>query len=355
MGQPLQRVEGPNLYFILDRSGSMSEIPPGTTETKWQFVRGDIADLMTDLGREAQFGAAEFPQVNTELTLADDCQTGTEVMTLRQGDGLPASTTGSTANAFLGATSAPPSGGTPTADTFNALAPELTSLKGHTFAVLATDGGPNCNLDPNNACGVETCTANIDQLQCAPAAPRCAPGGVNCCIAGSMGCPGPVNCLDEARTVAAVYALAHPQQGNGVPTFIIGVPGTDVVPYPDVLDSLAVAGGTARATEPFYYPVTDPSSLASALADIAARIAVSCTIELEDPPSDPSQVNVVVDGRVVPQSGANGWTLSGSIVSVFGANCDEVYASGHSPVVTSGCPTVTSAADAGSPEFMGNP
>jgi hypothetical protein len=349
MGQPLQRVTGPNLYFILDRSGSMGNPLPGTNASKWTFVRGDIADLMTDLGSEAQFGAAEFPLVSADSTLQADCQAGTEVMALRKGDGLPASTTGSTSSVFLSTTSATPKGGTPTADTFNVLAPELTSFKGHTFAILATDGGPNCNMTPGEACGVDTCTANIDQLQCGPDVPRCTPDGVNCCTAVPPMCAGPINCLDEARTVNAVSALAHPAQGSGVQTFVIGVLPNELGPYPGVLDSLAVAGGTARATEPFYYPAADPTSLASALNDIVERIAVSCTIELEDPPSDPSQVNVVLNGRVIPESGANGWTISGSIVTVLGANCDEVHTGGRSPTVTGGCPTVTGEVDAASP------
>jgi len=63
-------------------------------------------------------------------------------------------------------------------------------------------------------------------------------------------------------------------------------------------------------------------------ADISARIAASCAIELEQPPSDPSQVNLVLNGHVIPQEGANGWTISGSFVTVLGASCDEVHSIG---------------------------
>jgi hypothetical protein len=275
-------------------------------------------------------------------------------MSPRRGDGLLASTVGSTANAFLTATNVKPFGGTPTADTFTTLTPELTALKGHTFAILATDGGPNCDMTPGATCGVETCTANIDGLGCFQMAPNvftdCITDGANCCVASQ--CAGALNCLDADRTVAAVAALAHPAQGEGVPTFVIGIPGSKVGPYPQVLDRMAVAGGTPRTNAPdLYYVVdtADSTSLVGALADIAARIAATCAIELEEPPTNPAQVNVVLDGHIIPQDGANGWTISGSIVTILGANCDQVHAGIHRPIVTGGCATVKSLADAASP------
>jgi hypothetical protein len=305
--------------------------------SKLDVVRSDIANLMTAIGSEAQFGAAEFPLANASV-----CAPGQEVMTLRKGDGLPASTAGSTANVFLSKTSGPPFGGTPTADTFTNLTSELTGLKGHTFAILATDGGPDCNPSASEACSIETCTVNIDRLF------GCTPNGSNCCLLN------PKNCLDESRTIAAIAALAHPPQGEGVPTFVIGIPGSEVGPYPQVLDLMAVAGGTARTNAPDLYYAVDTAdsmslSLVNALADIAARIAATCAIELEEPPTNPAQVNVVLDGHVIPQDGANGWTISGSIVTILGANCDQVHAGIHHPIVTSGCPTVKSLADAASP------
>jgi hypothetical protein len=345
IGAPLKRVSSPNIYFILDRSRSMNQqaAPKDPAAgSKWQVVRSDIAGLMTAVGSEAQFGAAEFP---TGSDIDNQCATGSEVMALQQGDGLPSSTSGSAANVFVNATSALPTGGTPTAATFLALAPELTGFKGHTFAILATDGGPDCNMSPTEACSLATCTVNIDQLD------GCQPDGPSCCAVGTG---NPRNCLDDTRTVAAIAALAHPAQGEGVPTFVIGVPGSDVEPYPEVLDRMAIAGGTARTNgigDHLYYAVdtADSSSLVGALAEIAAQIAVTCNIELEEPPADPSQVNLVLDGKVIPQSGTSGWTISGNLVTVLGAACDAVHTVGKTPIVTSGCQTVKSAPDASTP------
>src|SRR5580658_4108640 len=107
----------PNLYFILDRSTSMSDM------NKWGVVRDDIAGMITALGTKANFGAATFPPMVQSVSsqpmeqVTELCEPGAEVMHLRPGDGLPSTQAGSTAAAFLAATVAPPHGGTPTAAT----------------------------------------------------------------------------------------------------------------------------------------------------------------------------------------------------------------------------------------------
>jgi hypothetical protein len=322
-GVPVSQVrQVPNLYFILDRSNSMSHASNSMdprTPSKWEVVRHDIASLVTTLGADARFGAAWFP-----LGAMGPCDAGREIMPPRIGDGLPGTKPGSTAQAFLNATNSPPVGGTPTAATFLALTPELESLPGHTFAILATDGGPNCN--PALTCGEDQCTLNLGS-----ASRGCTPHGpVNCCDPTT---PGANQCLDADRTVAAVADLA----AKGVPTFVIGVPGSEI--FASVLDDVAKAGRTARASEPYYYPVNtaDASELVDALANIAARIAASCKVELKEaPPGD--QTNLVVDGDLVPQSGA--WTVSGNVVTLLGETCDRVRTDGAKVVVTEGCPTL---------------
>jgi hypothetical protein len=317
-GVPVQ-LAAPNLYFVLDRSGSMKEL------NKWSTVRSVISDLIVQLGPHARFGAAEFPD-----PMAGDCSPGVQVMPLQIGDGQPAQSPGAAAT-FTIATSDPPAGGTPTADTFLTLLPTLSSLKGHTFAILATDGGPNCN--GTLTCGVDRCTANIDMVD-----PTCHPNlPPNCCDPNNPNGGGRLDCLDDSNAVQAVTRVAN----AGVPTFVIGVPGSG--PYSQVLDELATAGGTARSAEPFYYRVdtADKQTLANALADIAARIAATCELTLAKAPDDPNKVNVSLGGVLVPQDPTNGWKIAGDIVTLLGATCDEVLG-GNSPKVSVsvGCPTV---------------
>ena len=47
------------------------------------------------------------------------------------------------------------------------------------------------------------------------------------------------NCLDSVRTANQVLV----QRENGINTFVVGIPGSEVVS--DLLDTMAVAGGTA--------------------------------------------------------------------------------------------------------------
>ena len=317
----------PNLYFVLDRSRSMLEATiAGTMMSKWDVVRTDIADLMVTLGSKAEFGATVFPPYAdlTDPKVVEECAPGQEVMSLRPGDGLPIDEGTSTAGFFWDQTLRAPFGGTPTAATFRNLQSELAGFSGRTFAILATDGGPNCNA--SLTCGAETCTCNIDN--CIEA---CVPGGADCCppVGAAM-----YDCLDSADTIAAVAALAK----AGVQTFAIGVPGTEAPQYVSLLDQIAQTGGTARATEPYYYPVKSQTDLVAALTDIAARIT-ACTLELKENPSDPTEVNVAVNRTIIPQTGANGWTLDGDIVTLAGQTCDAAVAGGK-VLVTFGCPTV---------------
>jgi hypothetical protein len=312
--------DAPNLYFVLDRSGSMD------TNGKWGTVRVVVAQVMKSLGPRAKFGVAIFP----DPTQSNACATGTQVMSVRQGD-APAGTQGPTTSTMLAVTSAPPEGGTPTAATLSGLLPMLSVLPGRTFVILATDGGPNCNAQAS--CDSSTCTYNIENMQGCPTN-----GLPNCCDPKTMSDPlAELSCLDAQPTIDAVTAISK----AGIPTYVIGVPGS--APYASLLDNLATAGGTARTSEPLYYAVgsTDEAALTSALSQIAAKITATCTLTLTEPPPDPTHVNVYFDNQPVPADPVNGWTLSGSTVTLVGAACQEVMDGAVLNVrVVAGCPTV---------------
>jgi hypothetical protein len=308
----------PTLYFVLDRSGSMSD------SNKWQTVRAVVAQVITSIGPRANFAAAVFPASSS----SDSCAPGVEVMAPRSGD-RPAGTPGISTNALLTATSVPAYGGTPTAATLAALKGRLTNLAGasRVYVILATDGGPNC--DTAITCDVSTCIANIES------ASGCAPGvAPNCCDPSLY---GPGDCLDGNAAVAAVTAL----HAAGIDTYVVGVPGSG--PYSNVLDELASAGNTARATSPYYYRVdsADQGAFLATISEIAAKIIASCTLPLSAPPADPTQVNVFVDEKPVPKDPTNGWTLDGATITLQGTTCDNVLSGNALDVrVIVGCPTV---------------
>jgi hypothetical protein len=299
----------PNMYFVLDHSGSMVD------HDKWTTMREVVSQLMTQLGSNAQFGATMFPQPGT-----DSCDPAVEVLPLQPGD-----STGKLANALLQATEAAPTGGTPTAQTLADLLPELSGFPGSTFAILATDGGANC--DPNISCSLDQCTLNIDatDMQCQPST---AP---NCCQP-SIG--GGTGCLDTQATVAAVTAL----KAAGVPTYVIGIEGS--APYEAMLNQLAEAGGTARETAPFYYRVdsTDASALEAALAQVAAKITATCQVTLATAPTDLTTLSVHEGGQAVPEDPTNGWTVSGTTLTLHGTSCQQLLAgTALGLTVTDGC------------------
>ncbi|MBV9949156.1 MAG: VWA domain-containing protein [Myxococcales bacterium] len=299
----------PNLYFVLDVSGSMK------LDDKWVHVQAAVSDLIFQLGASASFGVTIFPGA------AGGCTSGEEVMPPTLGDAL-----GGTQAAFLRATNLIPNGGTPTAATFRALLPRLQNLQGTTYVILATDGGPNCNSD-FGGCGTAQCTRNIDQADVG-----CSPTSMNCCVGVPSGC------LDTQASVDAVRALFD----VGISTYVMGIPGS--APYAPVLEAMATAGGTARSTAPLYYAVdsSDRQSLENTFAEIADQAMRSCVLELEKRPGDPAALNVYVGGAVVPSDGADGWGLDGQTVTLRGASCATVQAGTVVPTlnVIEGCPTV---------------
>jgi len=306
----------PNVYFVLDRSGSMND------NNKWTTIRVTVANIISKLGARIAVGATLFP------TDGSSCSAGNEVLSVRRGDN-PSSpgVQSETAKTLLTLTSTPASGGTPTASTLSALLPRLKALPGKTFVILATDGGPNCNAAA--ACTSANCIPNIES-----ATPACMPNGTNCCTVNEL---GPENCLDAQPTIDATTALAQ----AGIPVYVIGVPGSG--PYGTLLDALAQSGGTARSGSPKYFRVdtTDTTAFTTALAQVAAKITATCTFPLKSAPQDPSLVNVYTDGTILPKDPTNGWTIDGSTVTLVGAACDKVLSGEVLEVrVIEGCPTV---------------
>jgi hypothetical protein len=66
----------PNIYFVLDRSGSMAE------SNKWTQVRVVVGQIMRALGPRANFGATMYPATADK----DGCGAGSEIMSIRPGD-----------------------------------------------------------------------------------------------------------------------------------------------------------------------------------------------------------------------------------------------------------------------------
>ncbi len=308
--------EAPNIYFVLDGSGSMAE------DNKWIRVRDVAVAIVRGIGSRANFGATVFPSGG-----AFSCDAGNEILAIQPGD-PPFAENGPTARALdEGMKYGPNGGGTSTSATLQAVLPILTAARGKTFAILATDGAPNCN--PIAECTVEQCQPNID------ARDGCPPAGPSCC--GPPGTPS-INCNDTAATTSAVAAL----KSAGIPVFVVGLPGSAA--YGSILDQLAVAGGTALPGSPNYYRVDSTATSAELLATlkkVAARIVGTCELTLKQTPTEQQLVNVYLDDLVLPQDPTNGWKIEGSKVTLLGTACARVLGGDVFDVrIITGCPTV---------------
>ncbi len=305
----------PNLYFVLDASGSMATTVSGTA-TRYDRVHDAAVGLVRNLGPLINVGAAVFPRAED----GDTCHAGGEVFAVTPGDAyVEGQGDGTTTKAFRATTNVDPFGGTPTSATLEALAPDLGALSGETIVLLATDGGPNCNAGAT--CGPEECIPHVEG-QCGEAC--CEPGGA----------AGPEGCVDRAATVTAVSAIA----ALGIDVYVIGIPGSEL--YGDVLDEMALAGGAPQFVSPYYYKVDNLDTLGTVLSSIAS-VVISCEFDLVDPPPEEGKTNVYLDQELVPYSATNGWYWKEpAVVELRGEPCQRVKGGQVRQVqIVSGCPT----------------
>jgi hypothetical protein len=323
----------PNLYFIVDRSGSMLELLPGSAKSKYENARIAISVMLRAVGHRVKYGAAVFPAFSNP----DGCATGMEVFPTEAGDPPYYATEGLNGPVLkdlldrLGRYA--PSGGTPTAATLEDRQATVFALSGkRTYVVLMTDGAPNCNV--GLSCAADQCIPNIEHQAIGTTACE-AP--VNCCDAKQVGEAGIGYCVDDDDTAAAVADY----EKAGIDTYVVGMPGSEQ--YSALLGRLAIAGNTARAGTTPYYAVSDTSELTDALKAIGAHVAITCNLPLAAQPDNAGFVNVYFDGQTVPFDATDGWQwVEGeNSIQFEGAACSTLSSGNVLNVqVLSGCKTV---------------
>ncbi len=337
-----QVVERPNLYFVLDRSGSMAEAPGDEEETKYGSVRVALREVLREVGHRVRYGAAVFPATDTPAA----CAAGAEVFETREGDSVAyvlQGEVGPTLRELLRKLERiEPQGSTPTSATLAELAPTIEGLEGETVVILATDGEPNCgetdDCEPNDCGLVQSGYILSDGSVCSME--------LNCCDSEVVE-NGSEFCIDDVATTENIRELAE----AGIRTHVIGLPGSERAA--SILNAMAIAGGaspentagsggSASEDQELYYAVAEMESLASVLKKITTSVAIQCTIELETAPPESSMVNVYFDGVVIPADPVNGWDLSSErTLEIKGDACDRL---GNGDVyqvqIVAGCPTV---------------
>lgn len=322
-----------NVLLVIDKSSSMDDQPQGFELKKWDALKAALEPALTAVQEEMSFGLILYPfGAKSEIPL--DCYEGccevpTGAAAIQVGI-EPAASSASKIMAALDATA--PGGGTPTAAALDAALDYFTfgegkGAKGDKFVLLATDGGPNCG--PSDAtCTADRCTPNLDGL--------CPAAEGNCCAGeGSY-------CLDDATVVQKIRALAD----AGVPTFVVGIPGTES--YADYLNAFATAGGVPNPSQgPAYYAVSASGgvdALTQTFVDITTHLVRSCQVDLGAQAPDKRLINVAVDCDIVPFADGAGWSVDNdapSTLELAGDTCQRIEHEGARRIdVVYGCPTV---------------
>ncbi len=293
-----------DILMVLDRSGSMIDIPDGapsgSTTTKWQIVVPSLEAAVSATESSISWGMKSFPETYTDSM--DDCQGGVTSAI----DVKVAAMDGTQMNSAI--TALTPAGkGTPTADAITQGAAYLATLTDTNpkYLLLATDGEPTCvgtSKDSTNA--------------------------------------GP----------AAVTAIANALKA-GFPTFVVGIATTKSSDDTE-LTAMSKAGGEPIAvTNPLahdYYLADDATTLVSAMQAITGQIS-TCLFPLSPAPpvlNDPTKLGVYVGSGMtrIPYDATNGWTYTDtndSGVEVRGSWCNMIEAAGAGTVqIIYGCPKI---------------
>jgi hypothetical protein len=295
-----------DIMMVLDRSGSMKDVPDGapsgSTTTKWQIVVPAMEQIVTATEGSISWALKTFPEAASDSM--DDCAGA-----LTRTPDVPVAPRDAAAmNASIQATT-PDGNGTPTGDAIKVASAYLQTVvdSNPKYLLLATDGEPTCvgtSHDSSNA--------------------------------------GPYAVQAVSDALAA-----------GFSTFVVGI-ATTKTSANSRLNQLAVAGGAANpSTNPLatrYYLANDATTLQAALQAITGQIS-SCLFPLATPPpvlNDASKVGVYLGSTMtkIPYDAnrSSGWAYTDdtdSAIEVYGSWCSMIQAGGSGAVqIIFGCPRI---------------
>ncbi len=353
----------PDLMFLIDKSGSMNfaaddNKAPCTPlcnqagkplcvagcPTRLESLKTAMQAFLASNGTVAWMGMAVFPTaVAASGGLPDACGATSSADIRVQLDPKPTDLDADLSASAVAVSNAikvlTVGGGTPTGDslkflgTYPALLDPDPKLAREDFVLLLTDGLPNCNSsNPNNCNNVAAC--------------RCTLTPATSCMPTSYCTQG---CLDKDNSSAQVTALRGP--GKNIKTIVIGF-GAETASGdgPDTLNAMAEAGGFARSCSlgtdaecganntcnqatklcnRKFYQATNADDLGKVLADISKALSVTeiCNYKLDEVPTDPKFLTVIINGIHEPGGTPDTWNYSQGKVNFTGALCEKVKAS----------------------------
>lgn len=306
---------GAQVLFVIDRSNSMRDTIEGEMRTdpddprpsRWDVLAGVLRDVLTPEDPLLEVGAEFYPtNMPLDMTSAGEaCRVDTGI------DLRPGPDNVERLLRFFVETQ--PLGGTPTAVALDEARAFLASTPSFVprFVVLATDGGPNCNLD-----------LGIPPTECV-----CTGQPASCTMAMNPDI-GRANCLDRDRTLGVVTEIF---EGLDVPVYVIGMDDPMRPDLADVLDAMAIAGGRPRDEDlggRRFYSIRRLDDLEGALTTITDSIA-QCVFTVAPRPGGADELDVRIDGVGIPRdrSRSEGWDYTREDrgeLTVFGGACERV-------------------------------
>jgi len=342
MAQQTADIKVVNMMLVVDKSGSMSDAPRAGDDSKWVSLGTALKSALGEVKEQMNLGLILYPfdPAKGAMQTGVVCEVGDGAAAVSVPVGPGIQTVDSIVRIVQ---DTQPSGGTPTAAALKAALNYFTTgagatMAGNRYVLLATDGGPNCNLT-NTSCKDDPslCTANLDAQNPAATVTCSRP---NCCITANNTLRSEL-CLDNGAVVDAITKL----KDAGVTTYVVGIPGTEV--YSAYLDQFAEASGQISPTGPKkYYAVSADGGVASlteTFRGIVTQLVHTCDIPLDPQPDDPKFVNVAIDCELKTQDDpAAGWEIvGGNTLHLKGATCERVLTSGVKRVdLYYGCPPV---------------
>ena len=276
------------MLLILDRSGSMREMPTptllGIGPSKWDETVPAVRETVMKTASMVQWGLKVFPGQNF---IACNVPDGVEVP--------PAIDNYAKIDTAIAMTT-PTGTGTPTRYVVQKAVAyfQATASINARYLVLATDGEPNC-----------------------------ADGMTN-------------ELVDPDGAVMAVADAAK----AGYKTFVIGIATTMSAAHM-TLNRMADAGGAPRMGDARYYPVASRADLIAALSQITGKVA-DCVFPLDKQPMSPNAVAVDVDGMRLARDPAkmNGWDYGAAnkTIEVYGPACEQIKKGTSDVKIIFGCP-----------------
>jgi hypothetical protein len=304
------RAGDPDIMLVVDMSTSMDD---GTQSPSiYDVTTQAIGQTITNLGPSAPiaWGLIFFP--------VDGACGGATAPSVQVA-------LGNGAQVVSAIQAATPNGSTPTHKGINLATSYLGGLndgRGH-YILLATDGAPNCDPGDTQPISTKRCQSDAD-----------------CAATEFCYLVPPLGGLCELRPLdLAVHSIEN-ALAAGIKTFVVGL-SIDAASL-DTLNRMADAGGAAQPGANRFYPANDQATLAAALASITSEV-ISCTFALDSPPLDMSYVYVSVGGAAVSQdpSHANGWDITATTLTFYGAACQALQANPDSVSIVYGCPPVS--------------